>query len=160
MQGHKQETHGGARVHGASVLAPHCPARDVRGRVDLLSWSSTPRGRQNIAANSLASVIQVRNEIAVLKKISKGHTNIVTLHDYFEVCCQCLLLDISQSVHRLHITSTSSLICVLVASSSIVYVPRGTTTKSEFDLKKAKRSIHPCCLTETLLRSYEQSSAR
>ncbi|EIW53194.1 Pkinase-domain-containing protein [Trametes versicolor FP-101664 SS1] len=26
----------------------------------------------------------VRNEIAVLKKISKGHTNIVTLHDYFE----------------------------------------------------------------------------
>ncbi|KAI0634541.1 Pkinase-domain-containing protein [Trametes polyzona] len=26
----------------------------------------------------------VRNEIAVLKKISKGHRNIVTLHDYFE----------------------------------------------------------------------------
>ncbi|KIY49698.1 Pkinase-domain-containing protein, partial [Fistulina hepatica ATCC 64428] len=26
----------------------------------------------------------VRNEIAVLKRISKGHTNIVTLHDYFE----------------------------------------------------------------------------
>ncbi|KAI0816914.1 Pkinase-domain-containing protein [Trametes gibbosa] len=26
----------------------------------------------------------VRNEIAVLKKISKGHKNIVTLHDYFE----------------------------------------------------------------------------
>jgi hypothetical protein len=28
---------------------------------------------------------QVRNEIAVLKKISSGHRNIVTLHDYFEV---------------------------------------------------------------------------
>jgi len=28
---------------------------------------------------------QVRNEIAVLKKISKSHPNIVTLHDYFEV---------------------------------------------------------------------------
>jgi hypothetical protein len=27
----------------------------------------------------------VRNEINVLKKISKGHKNIVTLHDYFEV---------------------------------------------------------------------------
>ncbi|KAJ7860616.1 kinase-like domain-containing protein [Mycena olivaceomarginata] len=27
----------------------------------------------------------VRNEIAVLKRISKGHPNIVTLHDYFEV---------------------------------------------------------------------------
>jgi len=26
----------------------------------------------------------VRNEIAVLKKISSGHPNIVTLHDYFE----------------------------------------------------------------------------
>ncbi|EMD36910.1 hypothetical protein CERSUDRAFT_83936 [Gelatoporia subvermispora B] len=26
----------------------------------------------------------VRNEIAVLKKVSKGHLNIVTLHDYFE----------------------------------------------------------------------------
>ncbi|KAI0658115.1 Pkinase-domain-containing protein [Cubamyces menziesii] len=26
----------------------------------------------------------VRNEIAVLKKISKGHRNVVTLHDYFE----------------------------------------------------------------------------
>ncbi len=29
----------------------------------------------------------MRNEIAVLKKVSKGHRNIVTLHDYFEVCC-------------------------------------------------------------------------
>ena len=27
---------------------------------------------------------QVRNEIAVLKKVSSGHKNIVTLHDYFE----------------------------------------------------------------------------
>ena len=29
---------------------------------------------------------QVRNEIQVLKRVSKGHPNIVTLHDYFEVC--------------------------------------------------------------------------
>src|SRR5262249_48161317 len=28
---------------------------------------------------------QVRNEIAVLKRVSSGHHNIVTLHDYFEV---------------------------------------------------------------------------
>lgn len=27
---------------------------------------------------------KVRNEIAVLKKVSSGHKNIVTLHDYFE----------------------------------------------------------------------------
>lgn len=26
----------------------------------------------------------IRNEIAVLKRISSGHLNIVTLHDYFE----------------------------------------------------------------------------
>lgn len=34
-------------------------------------------------------VSQVRNEIAVLKRVSSGHLNIVTLHDYFEVLC-CL----------------------------------------------------------------------
>ncbi|RDX41969.1 Pkinase-domain-containing protein [Lentinus brumalis] len=33
---------------------------------------------------SRATSSQVRNEIAVLKKVSKGHRNIVTLHDYFE----------------------------------------------------------------------------
>jgi calcium/calmodulin-dependent protein kinase I len=27
----------------------------------------------------------VRNEITVLKRVSSGHKNIVTLHDYFEV---------------------------------------------------------------------------
>jgi calcium/calmodulin-dependent protein kinase I len=26
----------------------------------------------------------IRNEIAVLKRISQGHPNIITLHDYFE----------------------------------------------------------------------------
>jgi len=30
-------------------------------------------------------VTQVRNEIAVLKRVSSGHRNVVTLHDYFEV---------------------------------------------------------------------------
>ena len=33
----------------------------------------------------MCCALQVRNEIAVLKKVSKGHRNIVTLHDYFEV---------------------------------------------------------------------------
>ena len=36
----------------------------------------------------------MRNEIAVLKKISKGHPNIVTLHDYFEVGSPSLIRDI------------------------------------------------------------------
>ena len=38
-----------------------------------LGWRTNPKGPQ------------VRNEIAVLKKVSSGHRNIVTLHDYFEV---------------------------------------------------------------------------
>jgi hypothetical protein len=32
---------------------------------------------------------QVRNEIAVLKKISMGHQNILTLVDYFETMNNC-----------------------------------------------------------------------
>jgi calcium/calmodulin-dependent protein kinase I len=32
---------------------------------------------------------QVRNEIAVLKKVSMGHRNILTLVDYFETMNNC-----------------------------------------------------------------------
>ena len=32
---------------------------------------------------------QVRNEIAVLKKVSMGHQNILTLVDYFETMNNC-----------------------------------------------------------------------
>lgn len=39
----------------------------------------------------------MRNEIAVLKRISGGHNNIVPLRDYFEVCAQ--RRDISWVVH-------------------------------------------------------------
>ncbi|QRV85045.1 calcium/calmodulin-dependent protein kinase [Ceratobasidium sp. AG-Ba] len=38
-------------------------------------------GREHMTS---AYSVQVRNEIAVLKKVSSGHRNIVTLHDYFE----------------------------------------------------------------------------
>ncbi|KAF8266268.1 Pkinase-domain-containing protein [Lactarius quietus] len=41
---------------------------------------------------------RVRNEIAVLKRVSSGHMNIVTLHDYFEI-------------HFLHRTSNSLYLC-------------------------------------------------
>ena len=40
---------------------------------------------------SYIQINQVRNEIAVLKRISSGHRNIVTLHDYFEVCVCALI---------------------------------------------------------------------
>ena len=33
---------------------------------------------------ALADMRQVRNEIAVLKRVSMGHRNILTLVDYFE----------------------------------------------------------------------------
>jgi calcium/calmodulin-dependent protein kinase I len=37
-------------------------------------------------------VLQVRNEIAVLKKVSMGHRNILTLVDYFETMNNCKML--------------------------------------------------------------------
>jgi hypothetical protein len=35
--------------------------------------------------------MQVRNEIAVLKRVSMGHQNILTLVDYFETMNNCAL---------------------------------------------------------------------
>jgi hypothetical protein len=47
---------------------------------------------ENIQSVDMASImrnadhrIQVRTEIAVLKRVSSGHKNIITMHDYFEV---------------------------------------------------------------------------
>lgn len=68
MQGYQQETHGRARIHGAFPYQAEP------------SLASLPGGRR------AHTCTQVRNEIAVLKRVSKGHPNIVTLHDYFEVC--------------------------------------------------------------------------
>lgn len=34
-------------------------------------------------------ITQVRNEIAVLKRVSMGHQNILTLVDYFETMNNC-----------------------------------------------------------------------
>lgn len=48
--------------------------------------------------SALFSTLQVRNEIAVLKKVSSGHRNIVTLHDYFEVCSYQRLSSVD--IHR------------------------------------------------------------
>jgi len=59
-KGHQQETDGRARTHGIFSLST----------ADL-----------NDAANCSS---QVRNEIAVLKRVSMGHRNILTLVDYFE----------------------------------------------------------------------------
>jgi calcium/calmodulin-dependent protein kinase I len=39
----------------------------------------------------------VRNEIAVLKRVSMGHRNILTLVDYFETMNNCMLTSISTS---------------------------------------------------------------
>lgn len=36
--------------------------------------------------------MQVRNEIAVLKRVSMGHQNILTLVDYFETMNNCMLV--------------------------------------------------------------------
>ena len=42
--------------------------------------------RESNSERTLKPYDQLRNDIAVLKRVSKGHRNIVTLHDYFEVC--------------------------------------------------------------------------
>lgn len=75
LQGHQQEAHGGAGVHGTPP-----------------PWSHGVHPRRSAKCNAHAALhgtdyfaSQVRNEIAVLKRVSKGHPNIVTLHDYFEV---------------------------------------------------------------------------
>jgi hypothetical protein len=56
---HQQETHGGKRTYGENEC------------------------RSN-SADDWTEIGQVRNEIAVLKKVSMGHQNILTLVDYFE----------------------------------------------------------------------------
>lgn len=38
---------------------------------------------------------QVRNEIAVLKRVSMGHQNILTLVDYFETMNNCTIMRVS-----------------------------------------------------------------
>jgi hypothetical protein len=54
-------------------------------------------GREHMAGSQLFVRIfadrtgQVRNEIAVLKRVSVGHRNILTLVDYFETMNNCML---------------------------------------------------------------------
>lgn len=77
------------------------------------------------------SAHQVRNEIAVLKKISSGYPNIVTLHDYFEVRILLRLYYCGEVVSRC--PRRHLIICTFVsifapeASSSTVYVRKATT---------------------------------
>lgn len=42
-------------------------------------------------ADKVAFSIKVRNEIAILKRVSMGHQNILTLVDYFETMNNCVL---------------------------------------------------------------------
>jgi hypothetical protein len=54
-------------------------------------------GREHMAGSQLFVRVfadrtgQVRNEIAVLKRVSVGHRNILTLVDYFETMNNCML---------------------------------------------------------------------
>ena len=62
-EGHKQANDAGKRAHG------------------MLSAETT---LQLPATDADPKATQVRNEIAVLKRVSMGHQNILTLVDYFE----------------------------------------------------------------------------
>jgi serine/threonine protein kinase len=73
----------------------------------------------------------VRNEIAVLKKISKAHKNIVTLHDYFEVRrrpSDVTVRCVDGPVSRPSTTSISASTFAPAASFSTAYAKRATTT--------------------------------
>jgi hypothetical protein len=50
-----------------------------------MGTKTTKVGRRSM----LTSLRQVRNEIAVLKRVSMGHQNILTLVDYFETMNNC-----------------------------------------------------------------------
>ena len=84
----------------------------------------------------------MRNEIAVLKRVSKGHPNIVTLHDYFEVrliphpspALGRRAHDVVASHYRPRITCTSYSTFAPVASCSTGYAPRATTTRRKSSL--------------------------
>jgi calcium/calmodulin-dependent protein kinase I len=62
------------RYYAAKVINK----RLMAGREHMVSECGTATGRL------YADSVQVRNEIAVLKRVSMGHRNILTLVDYFE----------------------------------------------------------------------------
>jgi len=92
----------------------------------------------NLRSEFADSRLQVRNEIAVLKKVSSGHRNIVTLYDYFEASPSPIYHLSSSSMtswnitHRRHTIFTFASISVLGGSSSTEYAPRVTITRREY----------------------------
>ena len=54
----------------------------MAGREHMVRWVAVMRSA--LRMRGLIVAVQVRNEIAVLKKVSMGHQNILTLVDYFE----------------------------------------------------------------------------
>lgn len=75
----------------------------------------------------------VRNEIAVLKRVSAGHKNIVQLHDFFETTHN-LYVSRRKLIWDRHVDRLScslSLTFVPVESFSIGSVPREATLRSE-----------------------------
>ena len=73
------------RYYAAKVINK----RLMSGREHMVCAGRTPTTGDKSMAD-LFSNIQVRNEIAVLKKVSLGHQNILTLVDYFETMNNCV----------------------------------------------------------------------
>lgn len=101
-QGYQQATHGRKGTHGES-----------------------PHGNGKLGAYTG----QVRNEIAVLKRVSMGHRNILTLVDYFETMNNRRQTDQpSGEFSLIYYQYTWSPILLWEASYSIAYVAKATTT--------------------------------
>jgi calcium/calmodulin-dependent protein kinase I len=61
--------------------------RLMQGREHMVCWILSMGGANRPLEATVSSqniALEVRNEIAVLKKVSMGHQNILTLVDYFE----------------------------------------------------------------------------
>ena len=73
------------RYYAAKVINKRMMAgREHMVSRKLLMIPSLPASKTNLL------LVQVRNEIAVLKRVSVGHQNILTLVDYFETMNNCM----------------------------------------------------------------------
>ncbi len=114
---------------------------------------------KNAFASSFGS-LQVRNEIAVLKRVSKGHQNIVTLHDYFEVqgirCYHPRPIAHHAPIIRPPTIFISVSISARAASSSTVYAPKGITLRRKPPLSFTTSTCLNIACTVTLRTSFVQ----
>jgi hypothetical protein len=98
--------------------------------------------------HTVAHAHQVRNEIAVLKRVSMGHRNILTLVDYFETMNNRTRNDMRLEATANSLQSTWSLILLWEASCSTASAAKETTTSPMLPISSGLPSpLSPICTT-------------